>query len=213
MIAGAWTRFTSDPAGAVFTPNVLWSDRLAPVDWLVACWGGDLMMHGAAWLVSAGLVRRAGGWRTELSLINDFEFFSRLMLATGTVRFCDAARSLYRSNLPGSLSGTTHPRGWESAFQSLSLGTARLLAAEDSPRTRDACAVAFRNFYFNSYPDQPGLRALADARIRELGLSLGRPRGGPAFEAVAGILGWRIAKRAQRLVYRKGYRELVARLP
>jgi len=208
MIAGEWTRFTADPAEASFEPGDLWRDNLDPVEWLVTCWRQNLMMHGAAWLIPSALVRRAGGWNPELSLINDFEFFSRLMLATDRVRFCGGARSYYRSNLPNSLSGNTTPRGWLSAFTSLSLGTGRLLSVEDSARTRDASAAVFRYYYFSAYPDVRALRARAKVRIVELGHTLGRPEGGPAFKAAAAVLGWRIAKRVQKLAYRRGYKQL-----
>lgn len=208
MISGEWTRFTADPAAATFSADPLWRDNLEPVEWLATCWKRNLMMHGAAWLVPSALVRRAGGWNPDLGLINDFEFFSRIMLATDRVRFCEGARTYYRSNVPHSVSGITTPRGWRSAFTSLSLGTARLLSAEDSPRTRDACATVFRYFYFAAYPDVPDLRAGAEARILELGHELGRPEGGPAYKAAAALLGWRLAKRLQRLAYRRGYKQL-----
>jgi glycosyltransferase involved in cell wall biosynthesis len=211
MIGGAWTRFTDDPAAVAFTPDEMWRDNLAPVDWLVNCWRQNLMMHGAAWLIPATLVRRAGGWNDALSLINDFEFFSRLMLQTTRVRFCAAARSYYRSELPNSLSGAKSPRAWLSAFTSLSLGTDRLLAAEDSPRTRDACAFVFRQFYFESYPLVPDLRVRAEARVRALGQELGQPDGGPVFKAMARVVGWRGAKRLQNFSYQHGYKRLAAR--
>jgi glycosyltransferase involved in cell wall biosynthesis len=211
MICGAWSRFHTDPGAAPFSPEPIWQDHLAPVDWLVCSWSGGGMMHGAAWLVPAALVRREGGWNAELSLINDFEFFTRLMLKTKEVRFCAAARSYYRSNLPNSLSNDTTPRGWRSAYTALNFGTSRLLAAEDSPRTRQACAAVFRNFYFQSYPDVPDLGAKVKVRIAQLGHALGKPRGGPALKAVALVLGWRLAKRLQRFAYRRGYKRWFAR--
>lgn len=209
IISGSWTRFTTDPHVADFSPDALWQDCLFPVEWLVTAWSQDLMMHGAAWLIPASLIRSQGGWNEDLSLINDFEFFSRIILAAPCVRFCPEAKSYYRSELPNSLSGQESPKAMTSAFHSLMRGTSRLLSVEDSPRTRAACIRVFQNYYFGTYPAMPDLRVKVLARIHELGGELGRPDGGPAFQWISRIFGWRIAKRLKNFSYRQGYKKLV----
>jgi glycosyltransferase involved in cell wall biosynthesis len=209
MISGCWARFVGDPASADFPPNPLWHDPLPPVEWLLRCWRGNLMMHGAAWLVPGSLARRFGGWNEELSLINDFEYFSRLILQAPAVRFCPQARTYYRSEIAGSLSRQRSPRAWLSAFTSITLGVDRLLGLADSPSVRDACACVFRQFYFDAYPQVPELRAQAEARVLALGGVLGRPAGGPVFRLMSAVIGWRAAKRLQLLGYRWGYRRVV----
>ncbi len=197
ILSGAWGRFHDNPAAAEFRPDTLWSPSLDPVDWLIEAWTNGQMMHGAAWLIPAPIVRRAGGWNASLSVINDFEFFSRQLLHGERVHFCAAARSYYRSGLPGSLSGRRSAAAWKSAFESLSQGTAGLLEREDSPRTRLACARVFAAFYYDAYPAVPDLRNAARRRVAELGDSLGTGPGGPKFQLLARCVGWRTARRLQ----------------
>ena len=198
LVTGGWARFRRDPAEAAFTPGPVARD-LAPLDWVLSLWESDSMMHGAAWLVPAQIVARAGDWNERLSLINDFEFFSRLVLASAGVAHCPAARSYYRSAVTGSLSGRRSAAAWNSAYASVRLGTTALLAREDSPRTRRACANVWRNLTFDAYPDAPlELRREGEERVRSLGAQLGRPVGGPWFTLAARLTGWKAARRLQR---------------
>lgn len=197
MASGRWGRFASDPAQADFRPDNLWMD-LDSIEWLVRAWSANAMMHGACYLVPAQVIREQGGWREELNLINDFEFFSRLMLASPRVVFCAGATSYYRSGLDGSLSGSKSPRAWQSAYRSIELGTSRLLAREDSPRTRHACAAVWRTFIHDSYPVVPDLEEEARRRVAALGERVGAPKWGPKFRALSVVIGWRAARRLQR---------------
>jgi glycosyltransferase involved in cell wall biosynthesis len=204
VASGAWARFARDPAEAVFTPEAIWRD-LSPVEWLITSWQGGGMMHGASWLVPRAVAERAGPWDTRLSLINDFDYFSRVLLASQGVAFCPAARTYYRSNVSGSLSGTVSRRAWESAFLSTRLGTDALLAAEDSPRTRHAAAVNLQRLLCNAYPFAPDLVAEAELRVAALGGAPVEIGGGPVFQWVRRLFGWKLARRVQvtgrRLVY------------
>lgn len=196
IASGAWARFSETPAEAAFTPEAIWRD-LSPVDWLVSSWGGGGMMHGAAWLVPRSVAIAAGPWDERLSLINDFDFFSRVLLASQGIAFCPQARTYYRSGVAGSLSRTTSRRSWESAFLSTELGTRNLLEREDSPRIRQATAINWQRLVYSAYPFVPDLVAKGEAEIRRLGgceLEIG---GGPVFRNLQRVFGWKLARRAQ----------------
>ena len=84
------------------------------------------------------------------------------------------------------------------------LGTQHLLAAEDSPRTRRACANVLQMFEYNYYPTHADLRSKARARVAELGGSDLPPDGPPGFQMLRHLIGWRYARRVQRLAERLG---------
>jgi len=198
IASGAWARFHQDPKEAVFTPEPVWRD-LSPVDWLVSSWSGGGMMHGAAWLAPRAVAIAAGPWDERLTLINDFDFFSRLLLAGTGVVFCAEAFSYYRSGHAGSLSGRTNRRSWESAFLSTELGARALLNREDSPRTRQAAAINWQRLVYSAYPFVPDLVRQGEQQIRALGgcdLEIG---GGRIFQTLRRAFGWKIARRAQVL--------------
>lgn len=194
-----WARFRSDPAEAVFTHRPGWRDA-APVDWLVESWAAaQPMMQCGQFLIPRALLNRAGGWDERLSLINDFEFFTRLTLASDGIVFTPGARLFYRSGLTGSVSRSRSARAWESAFLSSILATDYLVAAENSARTRHAAAAILQQLVFDIYPDQPTLVAELEARVAKLDGSALRPKGGRAFLLASRLVGWKTARRFQVL--------------
>lgn len=202
-----WTRFYESPERATFKYQPLWRD-LQPIDWLVCAWENHLMMHGAAWLIPRQIIDKAGLWDERLSLINDFDYFSRILLASKGIKFCPGARTYYRSGNESSLSATISRQARQSQFLSLCLGTATLLNAENSSRTRRTCANIFQRFIYETYPDVSELRHQAREKVHELGGTELKASGGPFFNLVAAIAGWKTAKHAQRLLYRYGYRKV-----
>jgi glycosyltransferase involved in cell wall biosynthesis len=198
VASGAWARFHDDPESARFQSEAIWTD-MDPVTWLATSWAGGGMMHGAAWLVPRGVAERAGPWSEDLNLVNDFDYFSRILLQSTGVKFCRDALSYYRSGLPGSLSSTKSRNAWESAYRSFTRGTQALLARENSPRTRKAAAHTFQSFAYAAYPTAPDLVREAERRVAELGGSDLELGGGRVFRFLSRALNWKIARRAQRL--------------
>ena len=195
--AARWARFTDDPSSARFVPEVLCCDA-DPVSWNVLKLEEHAMMHPAAWLSPRSLVERAGPWDETLTLDDDGEYFSRLVLFSAGVRYCPEAITLYRSQLASSLSRSKSARAWDSALRSIESIASRLLALEDSPRTRHACALATQRLIYEFYPRAPQVRRRAEALVaRWGGAPDARPMGGTRFHQLSRVLGWRIARRVQ----------------
>ncbi|HWA07871.1 MAG TPA: glycosyltransferase family 2 protein [Opitutaceae bacterium] len=196
VLSGTWARFTGSVADARLDPQPLAIDA-SPADWVVTKFERNTMMHPAAWLVPRPLAERAGPWNESLSLDDDGEYFTRVVLAAQGVRCCAGAVSYYRSQLANSLSRTKSDAAWSSAFRSLELSVNGLLLREDSPRTRQACANALQRLIYEAYPRAAPARAEAARRVALLGGSRLSPEGGPSFQRVRRLVGWRIAKRLQ----------------
>jgi glycosyltransferase involved in cell wall biosynthesis len=193
---GRWGRFSSTPEKAFFVPESFWID-MEPVNWLVERWERASMVHPAGWLMPRSVIDRAGGWDESLTLDDDGEYFGRIVLSSERILFCDEAVSFYRSGLPTSLSGSKSPVAWKSALRSIDLGADRLIAFENSPRTRRACSRAYEEFVYACYPEVSEQRDRAWKRVRELGGPYFRPQMGPKMKAVSRIVGWKLAKRLQ----------------
>ena len=204
VAAAEWSRFYKSPSEALFIPQPLWADR-SPVEWLVYAWEENWMMHPAAWLLPRQIVEKAGPWNETLSLNDDGEYFCRVVLASVGVKFCHGAKSFYRSGISNSLSGSKSRYALESAFNSLELCANYLLTRENSPRTRHVCATVFQRFIYEVYPEVPDLRKKAEAKVQQLGGSDVKPYGGPMFQLLSYSVGWKQAKRIQKLAYRYGY--------
>jgi glycosyltransferase involved in cell wall biosynthesis len=206
MLSGAgsvctclWARFQGDPAGAAAEDSPLARD-LDPVDFLLLHAAGGHMMHPAAWLVPRPIAGAAGPWDESLSLNDDGEYFARVCLASRRIVCAREPLSLYRSHLRGSLSGRRDRRSLESLHRSCRLVAAHLSRAEESPRVRRALADYFQRLEYETYPDAPDLCADAARRVRELGGSSLRPSMGARQALLARLVGWRLARRAARML-------------
>jgi glycosyltransferase involved in cell wall biosynthesis len=195
---GEWSRFVGEEPRAA-SPGKLPRHRDAdPVDWLCKTWMNALpMMQCALYLIPRDVLLRSGLWDVRLSLLNDFEFFARVLLSAKEIIHTPGAHLFYRSGIAGTVSGRKSRTAVESAFLSVSLGTQHLLAAADSPQARRACANVLQNFEYEYYPEHPDLRASARRRAAELGGADIAPVGPPRFHMLRRLVGWRVARRVQ----------------
>jgi glycosyltransferase involved in cell wall biosynthesis len=198
IASGPWGRFTRSPADTVFSPEENWRDS-PPLDWLRLNFSGRGMMPPAAWLLPRSLTNRVGPWNETLSLNDDGEYFCRALLAASNVYFVPDAYSYYRSGILDSLSHSRSRRAWNSAWHSHEACACHLLAADDTPASRRACADLFIRLAFAMYPDAPDLVGACERRAADLGGSPLRPAGGRAFRIASTLLGWRAARRLQIL--------------
>jgi glycosyltransferase involved in cell wall biosynthesis len=199
VASARWARFDRNPALAVAADSPLFRD-MAPIDFLLLYTAGGHMMHPAAWLVPSPIARAAGPWDETLTLNDDGEYFARVLLASREIVHAPQSLTLYRSQVPKSLSGRRDRRSLESLYRSCELIAKGLAEAEDSPRTRCALADYFQRLVYEIYPAAPDLCRRASGRVRELGGSTLRPLMGRRQAWLARLVGWRMARRAARLL-------------
>ncbi len=205
LASGPWGSFAGEAAQAEFRPEAVWAD-LAPVDWLATSWSGGGMFPPVVWLVPRALAESAGPWNETLSLDDDGEYFTRVLLRSRGVRFVPGARSFYRRHDGSRVSAGRGRRAAESSFASVEQKERHLLAVDDSPRTRRALALHWQRFVWEQIAAAPDLATLGLARMRHLAADLPAPDGPRAYRLAARLLGWRRARRlqlaAQRFMHR-----------
>ncbi len=201
VASAEWGRFCDDDLSTFrLNPQSVWRD-MDPLDWLAEAWcDARPMMQCALWLIPRAVLERSGLWDERLSLINDFEFFARVLCHVSEVRLCARARLYYRSGIAGSLSGRKSRQAVESAFHSLMDGTSHLLARRQDRQAKLACANALQDFIYTHYPEHGDMRKKMAERIAELGGSNLSPSGPPRFERLRRYVGWKAARRVQRWV-------------
>lgn len=203
IASAKWGRFYgNDPGTLRLVPEPNWKD-MDSTEWMVeACIDCRGMMQAGMFLMPRDLLERAGPWNETLTLIDDFEFFSRVLCAAKEVLFCPEAVLYYRSGTPGTLSGQKSRAAYESMTDSILLGTAQLLARRQDKRARLAAANVCQHGVYDLYPHHRDLQRKLEARIKECGGSNVPPFGGRYFHALRPFIGWKLAKRLQKLVGR-----------
>jgi len=197
VASAEWGRFYTAPYQTRFEPEPVWRD-LPPLDWLALSRADGLgMMFPAIWLIPRLVANAAGPWEESLSVGDDGEYFTRVLLASDQVLFCSGARCHYRSGISGSLSGRKSSAGWASQLRVIELCERYVREREDSERVRRGFALSWQHFAHACYPYDRQLASFALAYASRLHPVTIRPRGGPTFEVVSALIGWRNARRLQ----------------
>ena len=207
LLSCAWGRFVKHPERATFTPTALWCN-LAPVEWMLRKMQQNIYMQTSTWLVSRELTEAAGPWDTRLWVDDDGEYFTRVLLASDSVRFVPGAKTYYRASGLDSLSQIgLSQRKREAQLLSLELNIAHLRAVEESERVRAACLKYLQMYLDYICPVETDLLARAEALAASLGGRLEPPALSWKHSLLKAFLGADNAKSA-----RFHYRKLNARL-
>jgi hypothetical protein len=182
---------------ARFEPSPLWED-LEPINWLLRKLEDNLWMAIESWLVSRRLTEMAGPWDESMSLDDDGEYFSRVLLCSSRVKFIHESRCYCRtSNFSMSHPVTLNDRKLESMLVSTLSYIKKLRNMEDSERTRDVSLKLLNRWSFYFYPERPDLMHLLQLMATEIGGKLEPPKLRAKYRWIQKIVGWRIAKKAQ----------------
>ena len=199
---GRLARFSGNTAGARFSPDLHCHD-LPGIEWLCRHWiGGAPVVQCGMFLIPSVLIKDHGGWDERLSLLDDFEFFSRIICKSDGLAYAPQACLYYRVGIPGSLSRQVSREAYQSACLSCLLAVEYLLAAQDSLRTRKACANMLQAFVYEFYPLFSDMRAKIGARMDELGESDIKPPGPLGFHLLRRWIVWHVAALFQKLANR-----------
>lgn len=198
VASGKWTRFDKSIDSCYFNPEPVWSSMNA-VDWLVCSWEGGGMMPIHSWLIPRKLCEMVGPWDDSLNLNDDGEYFTRILLASDGIKFCDEAISYYRSNITGSVSRLSSNAAYESLYRSIELMTKLLLKKSDTYVTRRACATVYQRFIYDVYPCSLNILKRAEKNVTQFGGTTLTIKGSKLFSFVSYFIGWKLARRLQRL--------------
>ncbi len=185
-----------------FNASALWSSQ-SPVEWLLRKMGQNLYMQTATWMISRELAEAAGPWDTTLFCDDDGEYFCRVLLASGGVRFCPGSKVYYRSFGFDSMSYVSNsPLKLEAHWRSMKLHIQYLQQMERSERVNAACLQYIRNWLICYYPEWSQIVEEAQQLALEFGEPLGEPTLSWKYSWMQKIFGWTFAKRAQRKLRR-----------
>ena len=204
IAASEWGRFYQDDLGTFKSnPKSVWRD-LPSSDWLIEDWmDGKPMTQPGMFLIPRKLIDLSGPWSDGPLLHeapnDDFEFFARLFCHADTIRFTPEAILYYRSGLFDSLSKRSSRAAVEALCHCLLKGTQYLIDLRSDAAARLASANLLQQFIYSQYPNHSDLIKRMQLRICTLGGSNLPPDGPPRFQKLRKLVGWKIARRIQRL--------------
>lgn len=189
LISCGWAKFTDEPEKASFISQPVWGD-FDPVNWLLNSWTGGGMMQTACWLTPRRLIDRSGLWNEKLTLHDDGEFFSRVLLQSEKVVF-DPASSVYYRQVQSSLSQQNKSfKAAESALN-VALSYKKLIFRHEvSEKSKFAIAHVLKSFIYQYHPKHSELINLAIHELRNLDLEVQPHVGGANFIRLSKLFGF-----------------------
>lgn len=204
-----WRRFYNDKLPETIDlndPHTIHKD-CTPIEYITLKEHPPMYQCGL-WLLPRTLLLRTGLWDERLSLINDTEFFSRIMMHVGLLKFSDKGYTFYRTNATEtSLSKDLSVKGIKSAILSIDLTAKWLLAIENSERIQRIIVKAYVMILEWAYPKQMMLVKIVERRLKHYPSKfILHTKSGKLYNLIMNLFGWKAANRLAKLYYRKKYR-------
>lgn len=199
IASAQWGRFyKNDIATFKLSPEECWQD-MKPIDWISSSWkNGTSMTQPGIFLIQRNIIEKAGLWDETLTLIDDLEYFSKTILASTKILFCDNATLHYRSGIPNNLSGLKSRLAMESCFKSIDLSTGYLLHASMSKEAKQSASNLLQSLVFESYPDNLDLVDKANLRLKKLPPPLIKYPASGISRIILTFLGWKVLKKIRK---------------
>lgn len=196
LLSAAWGTFIYRPHKARFEPTRLWGD-LDPREWLMRKLGENLSMQTATWLVSRELTDLAGPWNNRLLADDDGEYFSRVVLASESIRFVQESRVFYRRGFDSLSAVHGSDKKIEAQLLSTQLPVGYLRSVEDSERARNACLKYLQASLIYFFPVRLDLVVELERLAASLGGRLRPPPLSWKYGWIQRFFGWSAATHAQ----------------
>lgn len=178
-----------------------------PVYFLINLWGGysenGSMVQPNAWLCPRQVAEAAGEWNQELTLDDDGEYFTRVLLQSdGIVK--SGGKNYYRKyrQRKASLSASYKQESMLSQLRSLQLKYQHISQFNSSLNLKTAYARSLCELKFKLYPNFKSIILIIDKELNALNIDFKfQPQfGTKTGKLISCLLGWRLTKHLRMLI-------------
>ena len=147
LISCAWSHFWQDISEAEYKPLSIYKDYEFPADLQIDMLVNREMLANHTWLVPRKTVIEAGQWNEDLLINQDGEFFSRVLLKSHNLKYCEGVMVYYRQTGDNSITrGKSTYDKKLSLLISLNLICDNLMKVDDSMRVKKAVSTLYSDF-------------------------------------------------------------------
>ncbi|SDC82721.1 Glycosyl transferase family 2 [Algoriphagus faecimaris] len=195
-----WRMFQDNPKKSYPIPYGVFRDFNFGLDLLLQFWNHQEMNQPGVYLTHRSLIEKAGPWDESMTINQDGEFFTRVLLHAEKVLFESKGNVYYRSPGEGNVSQQKSAKAIKSLLDSYQCYEREVLKFEDSKRVRIALKKVYQKFIYDVFPHYPDLIAKAESLIQNLGVAEKTYIGGPKFQLLSKLLGFKNALRLKRFL-------------
>ncbi len=201
VVVSEWGRFYNNDLSTLEKDTRQVQKNLSFENWIKIYWYNvNHMTCPGRVLIPRNLIEDAGLWDEDLTLNDDFTFYTRIFSQCELIKYNSQTTFYYRSGING-LSSIKSSEAYHSFFNSLirSITIAQNLFKEQ-PALNICYANLLQNFIYEVYPNEQQMIKLAEKNINELkGADLAFPAGG-ITKILVRILGWKSIKKLKQFI-------------
>lgn len=198
MASSEWVNFKEDIAVFSRLPYGVFQSFDSGMDLLLRFWNFQEMHQPGVYLTHRTLIKKAGSWDETLKINQDGEFFMRVLLQASKIRFEPTERVYYRQPGISNVSQQKSEKAYASLLDSYQAYERNVLVVENSPRVRKALKKVYQKFIYDCFPNYPHLVAKAEELMETLQISEKTYIGGPKFQELSRLIGFKNALRLKR---------------
>ena len=195
-----WVMFEEKPSNYLNIPYGIFQNFDSGKECVLRFWNHQEMMQPAAYLTHRSLIEKAGDWNENLIINQDGEFFSRVLLHSQNVVYESKGKVFYRSPGIDNVSQQKTKKAWISLLESYFSYEKNFFQFEDSQRVRIALKKVYQKFIYDIYPEYPELIIKAEKHMQDLEIPDKTFIGGPKFQQLSKIVGFKNALRLKRIM-------------
>lgn len=195
-----WVIFKDDIRQQKRVPYGVFQDFNSGLDLLLRFWNNQEMHQPAVYLTHRDLIHKVGPWDETLTINQDGEFFTRVLLHTDQVLYEPKGKVYYRT--PG-ITNVSQQKGFKamaSLLESFQAYERAILIVEDSLRMRIALKKVYQKFIYDVFPQYPDLIEKAEELMKNQGVNDPTYIGGSKFQKMSKLIGFKNAIRLKRIL-------------
>ena len=193
VVVAKWGRFYQDDLATIKEDPIQIRMDLTFEEWIKHYWLNNTHMTcPGRVLMPRILIEQSGLWDEDLSLNDDFIFYTRIFSNSGLIRFNDVSLFFYRSGVNGlsSKKGDHHYRSlYKSITRAIVVAQAKL---KESKEINNCYANLLQSLIYEVYPLEPKIIKEAEKCIKALGGSNFKYQGGRKTKFLNFLFGWKL---------------------
>lgn len=197
---GKWDKFRSSIAETTFPSRHFYKDYIAPFQLLIDLWETGSMLQTSCYMVSRQLVYESGGWKENLLMNQDGDFFSRILMIASKAYFISNAKVYYRIGEYSTVSKANSENKLVSLLDSYISYKENALIHKDNLRVRKALSYNFTYFIYLYGNKYPALYKKAKDQVENLGVGFQLRKKSPRIRFVSKILGFENLMTIRRII-------------
>ncbi|MBS9525597.1 glycosyltransferase family 2 protein [Litoribacter alkaliphilus] len=168
IIFGRWEYFDHQIGDLAAEESPFYREYPKPFELLVELWTSQQMIASFSWLVPREILIKSGKWDESLCLNQDGDFFSRVILASGLLKYDKSAKGYYRKPKKNNISIRKDQEASKSLYKTFENYQNNIFKVDQGKKVKRGLIKNYEHFIYRMNAISPELCCQAFEKIKAL---------------------------------------------